>query len=340
MRRLLLSIGVIALSAAAVSAGAGPGSTAAQFLKIGISPRAAGMGEAFVAIADDVNAIYYNPGGLGVLERQELSFMHNVHFEGVTQEWVAYAYPTRHFGTFGLSANLLRIEPFESYDELDVRTGTVEAQDLAASVAYAKDLGSGGRNLSVGGAAKYIKSQLAGYSATAIAFDAGVLGRYGLKGSYETRWKIGAAIRNIGSDMKFINEAFPLPQSLHIGGSRSAPLPHPFEDVRYTISGEAVLPNDDAIYINSGLEVRLVREFAIRAGYRTNQDAGLGVSFGLGFTSLNRGFLKSWFPEISMDYALVDFGKIDQTHRLGLTIRFGHNKNATVEFESLFEPTQ
>ena len=40
------------------------GTTAAPFLKIGIGPRAIGMGGASTATADDITAIYWNPGGL------------------------------------------------------------------------------------------------------------------------------------------------------------------------------------------------------------------------------------------------------------------------------------
>ena len=40
------------------------GTTAAQFLKIGIGPRAIAMGSAFTATANDLTAIYWNPAGL------------------------------------------------------------------------------------------------------------------------------------------------------------------------------------------------------------------------------------------------------------------------------------
>ena len=40
------------------------GTTAAQFLKIGVGPRAVGMGSAFAATADDITSIYWNPAGL------------------------------------------------------------------------------------------------------------------------------------------------------------------------------------------------------------------------------------------------------------------------------------
>src|SRR4051794_22299869 len=44
----------------------------ASFLKIGVGARALGMGGAFTAIADDVTAMSWNPGGLGGLKQREL----------------------------------------------------------------------------------------------------------------------------------------------------------------------------------------------------------------------------------------------------------------------------
>ena len=38
------------------------GTTAAQFLKIGIGARALALGGAYSAIADDASALYWNPG--------------------------------------------------------------------------------------------------------------------------------------------------------------------------------------------------------------------------------------------------------------------------------------
>ncbi|MGE5411889.1 MAG: hypothetical protein ACM3MI_13085, partial [Clostridiales bacterium] len=40
------------------------GISAAQFLKIGIGGRASSMGDAFVAVANDASALYWNPAGL------------------------------------------------------------------------------------------------------------------------------------------------------------------------------------------------------------------------------------------------------------------------------------
>lgn len=38
-----------------------PGSTTAQFLKIDISPRGAGMAGAYIAVVEGAEGVYYNP---------------------------------------------------------------------------------------------------------------------------------------------------------------------------------------------------------------------------------------------------------------------------------------
>ncbi len=43
---------------------AGPGTTAASFLKIGVGARAAAMGDAFTAVADDPTALYWKLANL------------------------------------------------------------------------------------------------------------------------------------------------------------------------------------------------------------------------------------------------------------------------------------
>ena len=56
---VLLATGLVSTSYADIS------NAAVLFLRIAPGARAAGMGEAFVAIADDATAVHYNPAGLG-----------------------------------------------------------------------------------------------------------------------------------------------------------------------------------------------------------------------------------------------------------------------------------
>src|SRR5215510_2370911 len=56
---------------------AGPGTTSADVLKIPVGARAVGMGEAYVAQADDVSSLYWNPAGLALMQERQASFMYD-----------------------------------------------------------------------------------------------------------------------------------------------------------------------------------------------------------------------------------------------------------------------
>jgi len=54
------------------------GTAGAQFLQIGVSARAAGMGETFVAFVDDASGAYYNPGVLVLIPQRQALFNHTI----------------------------------------------------------------------------------------------------------------------------------------------------------------------------------------------------------------------------------------------------------------------
>jgi len=89
------------------------------FLTTGIGARAMGMGGAFVAVADDATAAYWNPAGLGMLNKRELIFMAiksnheiypliNTFLRGRGHQYLSGVFPTR-IGRFGLSLNYFGI---------------------------------------------------------------------------------------------------------------------------------------------------------------------------------------------------------------------------------------
>jgi len=65
-----------------------------EFLSLGVGARALGLGGAFVGVADDVTASFWNPAGLAQLNRKELSLMHAETFGSLlNQDFVAFALP-------------------------------------------------------------------------------------------------------------------------------------------------------------------------------------------------------------------------------------------------------
>ena len=105
------------------------GGDAWAFMKVGIGARAIGMGGAFVAIADDASAAYWNPAGLGILTKRELTMMGvgslpksddpSASGIGGSHNYLGICYPTK-FVNIGISSN------FFSIGGIQYTTGTSE----------------------------------------------------------------------------------------------------------------------------------------------------------------------------------------------------------------------
>ena len=99
------------------------GTAGAQFLEIGVSARAMGMGEAFLGVADDASVLYYNPAGLSLLTQKEAMFTHIDYPAEINYEFAGLVFPAPQFaGTFGVSFYMLGMDdmPVTGYNS---RTG-------------------------------------------------------------------------------------------------------------------------------------------------------------------------------------------------------------------------
>ncbi|MFH1619236.1 MAG: PorV/PorQ family protein, partial [bacterium] len=160
-----------------VALASGPGTTSANFLKIPVGARQTALGSAFTAVADDVNAVYYNPGGLAQLDRAEVTFVHNRYFEDISQQWLAGAFPSK-AGVFGLGLNYLSISEFDAYDNNDNRVGSVSAYDMAANFSYANRYLPNSTALAsifYGANLKYLIERLDVEKASGFGLDLGIL---------------------------------------------------------------------------------------------------------------------------------------------------------------------
>ncbi len=131
------------------------GTTAANFLTIPVGPRAAGMGGAFTAVANDVTTAYWNPGGLSRIGKIEFAASFAQWIAGTKLNWFGLNYQIDEDDAFALSIDQL------DYGQSEVTTpdqpdGTGEnwsASDLAFSLSYARNLTD---RFSIGGTVKYI----------------------------------------------------------------------------------------------------------------------------------------------------------------------------------------
>lgn len=291
---------------------AGPGSTGAVELKIPVGPRAIAMGQAFVAVSNDANAVYWNPAGLRQLGGTHLTVQYDVFIETVRYQYFAGGTKLGNDGAIGLAAKLLSTGTENEVNALGVTTGNTFSEsymdiDLAGAyrLSYYFDIGL---------TAKYISKNLAGTSAATFAADVGVLYRTPIP-----HLMAGLNIQNIGPGLKFAQVTDPLPLNVKVGLAYRM-----FED-NFTVAYDMNFPNDNAIAASMGGEYWYKDTLVGRFGYQfqgsiDQNQVGIGGKAGL---YLGAGVKIQAFKNfIGLDYAWTDVGFLGSNHHFALDFYF------------------
>ncbi len=209
---LLVLLAVLPLLPQAAWAQAKVGTAGVQFLKISPSCRAVGMGEAYVAVANDASAIYHNPGAIALLTRPEGTLSYIDYAAGLQYGFLGVTHPMNSWnGAWAASVTYLTTDQMdETTPEHPNGTGrTFSAGDVAVGLTYSQKLTN---KFSVGGTAKYINETLADKSASGWTADVGTY--------YNTGWRsvrIAMLTSNFGPNMNFVDGPFPMPMNFTFG---------------------------------------------------------------------------------------------------------------------------
>jgi len=307
-KSLILMVGFVFLLAPHFAWGQAKVATAgAKFLALGVSARAIGMGDAFLAISEDASAVYYNPAGLTQVVQREAMFTHVSYLADINYDFAGLAYPTTKFGgVWGVGFYMLNAGDMDVTTQgLSNGTGqTFTAKDYALSFSYARSLTD---RFSVGMTLKLIDELLDTERGTGWAADMGTLYNTGFKG-----FKIAMVISNFGPDLKFIEEDCPLPMNFKFGGV--------FDIIRNenhkaVFSIEGSHPNDNMEKFNAGVEYWFKDMFALRIGDHFEYNTG-GISAGLGLK------LSVSDRKLNFDYGYHDMGLLEGFHRFSVGISF------------------
>jgi hypothetical protein len=216
--------------------------------------RPASMGGAYIGLANDVWAIFYNVAGLSDLSSREVSFFYTPGQFGLselTRSTLAIGFPTR-LGVFGLAA---RRYGFDLYHE------------VTWTASYANRVSG----LSVGVNLNYHTVSIQNYgSSGAVGIDVGVL----LGFSRHVRW--GVAAKNVNSPT--IGESGePLPQTFSAGIAYL-----PTQSLSLTLDYVKETNFDPSSRF--GFEYRIIDAVALRGGVsdRPSEYAGgIGIQYGI-----------------------------------------------------------
>lgn len=312
------------------------GMTAATFLSIEVGPRAKAMGGAFVALADDPSAIYWNPAGIGNIDENAFMISHSQWLDAVKMNYAAVVFPLGSAGVLGASITSLGV-PEMKVRTVDQPEGTGEffdANDLALGISYSRSVTD---RFLVGLNVKYIHQQIYNMAASTFAIDFGTLFRTDFNNMI-----IGFSISNFGGDLQLSGQnaqlevdvapglsgnndrilaqletqKFQLPLLMRVGVAMDV---LKSENSVTHLGIDAVVPNDNNQYMNVGGEYVFKNFLALRAGYRTLflQDSEEGLTLGLG--------LKYKLFEqnaLSFDYAYNAFGILGNIQEFSFSFTF------------------
>jgi hypothetical protein len=258
--------------------------------------KAAALGGAFSAWADDTSAIYWNPAGMVWLPKIQVETAFNQWFQDSFFQDVSLVWP-KDWGALGARLSYINLGSIQLRDGSGTPTGaSVSPEDWGATFAAAGRLG----NLSVGMAAKVYSEILSTYySYGGLGIDAGALYKLGDLG-------LAGGVRNVGivTGYSYPTEGY---TGLSLGLGKNISF-HAASDATFT---------DGGVIVHHGLEIGYQQTVFLRAGYQwlpeplPSQDQA-GLSGGAGIA----------LGDFKMDYAMTSYGNLGLTNQVAISYQF------------------
>ncbi len=301
---------------------------AGDFVSIGVGGRPLGMGGAYVAVAEDVTSIYWNPAGLVLMESYQIHGMHSERFSGaVNWDFIGMGVPLDNknavgFGVFRLGVDNIPFtrlrDPSRPIGEYYQDEDGTWLQNVPYVYKYINDSEwmftfSFSRKRServlLGASVKVIHKNMGSYRAWGLGFDFGII-----LNPYRSL-RLGMVLMDATSTLVAWN-----------GGRKEIIAPHIKAGIAYPLrlSDISILPTIDIHMsfenqgsaaqmslgraewnISSGIEALFKDRFAIRFGQdRGDLTAGIGLRI----------------DPIIVDYCFSHHFDLGNTHRISMTI--------------------
>jgi len=345
-RRLPLAIPLLVLTPLIVQAQTTGGGSAVPFLLISPNARASAMGEAGTGIANDINATFWNIGGLAYQKNTQLGltyskwlpqFNADLHYSYLSGS----TYVPELNGAISGHMVFLDLGEFQQTFENGQPGSKFRSLEFAIGAGYATKVSD---DVGLGIQGRYIQSNLSTVSVSneqgsgigrSVGFDIGALW------TPQTDWgmpkdflSLGATFTNIGPKIHYIDiaQADPLPTTFRIGTGLHL-VEDEYNDLTFALDITKLLvnrPNKDqvdpvpkslytawgngkGVELSTGLEYWYEKLVALRAGYFTESANGGNrefLTFGAGLRYDIYGF----------DFSYIN--TIEETHPLANTLRF------------------
>jgi hypothetical protein len=313
------------------------GTTAGEFLQIGVGARATALGNAFVASVDDASALYWNPAGLAHLTGTEALATHSEWLADINFDYLGVGLQLGPVGTLGVSLTMLSVpEMIVRTEDRQEGTGeTFDAADLSIGLSYGRAITD---RFSVGVTAKFIQQRIWHASATAFALDIGTQFRTEFFGGLT----IGAALYNFGTDLRMNGRdlrTFVDPDPRQLGNNNRIPVNYEMDAFalplnfqfgitarpvqtrmhQLMLSADALHPSSNRESVNLGVEYGFQERVFLRGGFHAlflpDGEGGLSGGLGVHQQLFEAGLAK-------LEYAYRASGRLGGIHTVGFGLSF------------------
>ncbi len=259
------------------------------FLKLPISVKASGMGDAFAAVANDPLGMHYNPAGIAFFKYPSISLVHHIHVQDISGDSVGFVYPFKNL-VLRMAPTIFKMKEEPIYDSFGNDTGeSFGYQGTIIPVAAGYRFG----DLALGASFKLYSEKIMDQSSNTNAFDIGAIYRF-------KRFQFGFSAQNFGG--KIFDYDVTKIQRLGIS----------YSGYNFGAAADIKKEGSDGTSLNFGGEITLEEILKFRGGWRLKENfGGLTAGFGLKLGNLN------------FDYALLTYGDLGNTHKAGISYRFG-----------------
>lgn len=296
------------------------GTAGLQFLKIAPDARSASLSGSYLAMCDDVSAVFWNPAALTHMDsnRYHFQFGHTTYFAGIDMNYAGFAWSKSRLNYWAFSIiNLSSGEIPMTTEYQPLGNGlTFSADNLLMALSFAKVLSD---NFSFGISGKYVYEDIAGVKMHNGIFDLGFVYNIGINN--KTKFAVG--ISNFGFNVSPGGEVTLTTQhgDETINNFESVSVPSIFrmgiaskvyeKDMHaFTLAGQLTHPTDNNERIGVGVEYSLKKLLYLRTGYEFGADQKGWPSAGIGI------YLQRYFGNLAFDYSFNNKDLLGNIHRL------------------------
>jgi len=283
-----------------------------QFLNLDLSARAAALGGTFVANNDDPDVIFYNPAGIGLLEKSPISFSFVKHLLDINLASLSYSTDLKGVGRIGAAVSYINYGTFTKADEFGNKTGQFGAGETAFILGYSNLLGE---DFYYGANIKFIYSSIADRSSSALALDLGL--HYAIPSALTD---IGFSIMNVGTQLsEYYSTKENLPLDIVLGVSKKMehlPLRLSLDFHNLNAQKSSFFKKFDAFSL--GAEFFLSRVLRLRFGYNNQSRNDLTIGSFAGLAGFNVG-VGAVISNYEFDYGFSSMGLVGGLHRISVS---------------------